>query len=521
MRHADEERFTALVSWATLHGASLHPALEIYKDDVTGFSMRVKSSSGPEEAKLKPLDEILACPLEISLSYLNALTGQPLSTTPSDQDSQCSAKFPPELLKGAPHIVGRFYLMQQYLLGKASFWYPYIATLPQPDVISSWSSPPFWPEEDAEFLEGTNTGIAADTIRAQLKEEFKLARKALKEADFEDWQDYTRLLHNWAYSIFASRSFRPSLVMPKAIQNNALPDRVAIDDFSVLLPVFDIINHSMKAEVRWLVDHESLDAKACRFQTLDTYRPGDQIFNSYGKKTNSELLLSYGFILPETDGLHNDYVHVRKRTALLPHAAAAPAAGGGMQQLPETGAGLTQTPQDFLVSLRPMNHPSSYVGSARQAVARDGRWEIRPEFAHVEDALVWDLCLMVVGEEGKASFMAEISRGGLVSGQVAQEEEGCLQQILCASASLPETVNQVIEKVKQLLLSKLGMDYDRLLSTSPGSSVNEEGIEVTEDVVPQTRNQAVALIYRAQVQKVLETAIETLVPDWQNDIQEE
>lgn len=512
MRPADEERFSALVSWATLHGASLHPALEIYKDDVTGFSMRVKSFMTPKETRLQPCDEVLSCPLEISLSYLNALTGQPLSTTRPENTSNNYPQFPPQILKAAPHIVGRFYLMQQYLLGKASFWYPYIATLPQPDVISSWASPPFWPEEDAEFLEGTNTGIAADTIRAQLKEEFKLARKALKEANFENWQDYTRLLHNWAYSIFASRSFRPSLVLPKAIQDSVLPETVAIDDFSMLLPVFDIINHSMKAQVQWLVDHESPDAKVCRFQTLDTYMPGDQIFNSYGKKTNSELLLSYGFVLPETDELHNDYVHVRKRAGLVSQTRT--------QQLPGAGAGSTETPQDFLVSLRPINDPSSYVGSARQTVAKDAGSEIRPEFAHIEDSLVWDLCLMVVGEENKLSFMAEILGDTSATGQIAQEAV-CLQRILSASASPPESINQVIEKVKQLLLSKLGMDYDRLLSTAPGASVDEEGNEVVTDVVPQTSNQAIALLYRAQTKKVLETVIETLVPDWQNDAEED
>lgn len=507
MRQADEERFLALVSWAKLHGASLHPALEIYKDDVTGFSMRVRSSSNPDEITLKPFDEILTCPLGISFSYLNAVTGQPLSPTPLQQSSQSAAPFPPELLKAAPHIIGRFFLIQQYLLGKASFWYPYIATLPQPHVASSWSSPPFWPEEDAEFLEGTNTGIAAETIRAQLKDEFKLARKALKDANFENWQGYTRLLYNWAYSMFASRSFRPSLVMPKAMQNQALPDGVAIDDFSVLLPVFDIINHSMKAQVSWTVDHESTDAKVCRFQTLDTYKPGDQVFNSYGKKTNSELLLSYGFVLPETDELHNDYVHVRKRS--------------GTQQPSDTGAGSTETPQDFLVSLRPMNDPSSYAGIARQTVAKDVGFTIRPEFAHIEDSLVWDLCLLVVGQDSKTSFMAEVLGGDIpLTGQIAQEAE-CLKRILSASAPPQEKVVEVIEKVKQLLLSKLGMDYDRLMSTAPGASVDEEGNEVITEVAPQTNNQALALLYREQTKKVLERVIEALIPDWQNEGEEE
>ncbi|KAF3765777.1 SET domain-containing protein, partial [Cryphonectria parasitica EP155] len=346
MKEVDKKRFSALLSWANLHGASLHPALEIYKDDLTGFSIRFKSDLSQDAANLKPGDEILICPLKASLSYLNAITGGPLVSTPSEQ-TDTSSSFPSGFNDLPPHVIGRFFLMKEFLAGKSSFWYPYITTLPQPDVLSTWSLPPFWPEDDAEFLECTNTGISAQAIRDQLKKEFKEARKALKDAGCEDWRDYTRTLHDWAFSIFASRSFRPSLVIPKALRDAALPKGVAIDDFSILLPVFDIINHSPRAQVRWLVDDESSVAHTCRFQSFDTYQPGDQIFNSYGKKTNSELLLSYGFILPETDDIHNDYLHVRKRTG----------AGGPADSVP--GAGSAGPPQDFLVSLRPINHPSS------------------------------------------------------------------------------------------------------------------------------------------------------------------
>ncbi|KAJ2969377.1 hypothetical protein NUW58_g10003 [Xylaria curta] len=33
-----------------------------------------------------------------------------------------------------------------------------------------------------------------------------------------------------------------------------------------------------------------------------------QIYNNYGMKTNAELLLGYGFVSPETEAFHNDYV---------------------------------------------------------------------------------------------------------------------------------------------------------------------------------------------------------------------
>lgn len=414
-----------------------------------------------------------------------------------------------------PHVIGRFFLMQQYLAGKSSFWYPYIATLPQPDAISSWSLPPFWPEDDFAFLEGTNTGIAAQVIQDQLKGEFKEARKVLKAANFSDWQDYTRPLYHWAFAMFSSRSFRPSLVIPPAVQDAVLAPSaaaaVAIDDFSILLPVFDIINHNPKADVRWLVDDDVSAAAVCRFQTLDPYQPGEQVFNSYGKKTNSELLLSYGFILPETDAMHNDYVHVRKKAAAADQ---------------DTSSSAAQQPQDFLVSLRPMRDTSSLAGRARQKAAVE-KEQVRPEFSHVEDSLVWDLSLMVVGDGNKVAFMERILNAEIgPDGPTPTQELECLGRIVSissssSSSSLPEQVLQVVEQVKQVLLAKLGMEYDKLCSTDPGVAVDEEGDEVLVEVVPQNKNQQLAMQYREQVKKVLENAISSLAPDWQNEGDEE
>lgn len=520
MRQADEERLAALISWSKTHGATLHPALEVYKDNVTGFSMRVRQNLRSHEDNFKSGDEILTCPLQTSLSYLNAVTDRPLLTSADAAEwPKGSPAFPPAFMALPPHVIGRFYLIKQYLLGATSVWHPYITTLPQPDALGSWSLPPFWPEDDAAFLEGTNTGIAAEQICGQVKKEFKEARRILKEAGFSAWQDYTRPLHNWAFSIFASRSFRPSLVIPKAVRDFELPNAVGIDDFSVLLPVFDIINHNIKAQVRWLVDHDSSQAKLCRFQTFDTYGPGEQVFNSYGRKTNSELLLSYGFVIPETEGIHNDYVHVRTKATT----------GEGGQVV--AGAGPAGAPQDFLVGLRPMNHPSSYVGQYRQKVAKDANFTIRFEFANVEDSLIWDLCLMVIGKHtyNKSWFIsrildaqpkAEIFGSDALVGSPEQEAE-CLRRILSPSAALPEDINQVVEEVKQLLLAKVGMEYDKLCEMDPAISVDDEGNEAIVEVKTQTRNQELALQYRGQIRRVFENAISALAPDWQDGVMEE
>lgn len=516
MKEADEARFAKLVSWATEHGAELHPAVEIYKDDVTGFSMRVKPTPEAGAPELKPGDSILTCPLKISLSYLNTECGGPILSPPSER-TESMPVFPPKFMDLQPHIIGRFYLIKQYLLGKASFWHPYIATLPQPSNLSSWSLPPFWPEEDALFLEGTNAGIASAEIQAHIKKEFKDARRLLRDAAFDGWQDYTRLLYNWAFSMFASRSFRPSLVTSQAVRTLELPFKTGIDDFSVLLPVYDIINHDLRAKVRWAADE-----RTCRLLSFDTYKPGEQIFNNYGKKTNSELLLAYGFMVPEAEGLHNDYVHLRKKTS---PAQAEEGLGTNGTARDETGAAQSHglEPRDFLVSLRPMHHPSSLVGKARQMVCA---FRIRDEFAHVEDSLVWDLCISGMSNDDKAAFMDAIGtkerpdptsppvqpddRNPELTATQQLREHRCLRGVLDAdkTTELPE-----VNKAKEVLLAKLGMEYDKLCETGAVGVDEETGEEV--EIGPENRNQELAMLYRAQSKRVLENAIAALVPGWE------
>jgi hypothetical protein len=528
MKETDQASFNALLEWSRAHGGTVHPALEVYKDDVTGFSMRVKASSTEEpDPTIKPGEEVLACPLGTSLSFLNATTDAPILAG-SPERVEPHPAFPPRFMEIQPHVIAHFYLMKQYLLGKDSFWYPYISTLPQPDSISSWSLPPFWPDEDFEFLEGTNAAVAAQEIQVNAKRDFKEARKILKAEDFENWQDYTRHLFNWAFSIFASRSFRPSLVTPASVQERELPKNVGIDDFSVLLPVYDIINHDIKANVRWSVDHQGDASAGCRFITFDSYKPGEQVFNTYGKKTNSELLLSYGFMLPETEVFHNDYVHLRKKESpTATNEQAQPPEGTStrdMESSDRTGTPQPkkQPPKDFLVSLRPMNHPSSFVGQNRNLVAKEAGFDLRSEFSHVEDALVWDLCLSIVGgDDAKDAFIDKV----LGTAREAQpptpdyqraREQDALRKVLSSSVKLPREVEVVVAHVKELLLAKLGMEYDKFCEADPGMGVDEEGNEVEVEVEPQTRNQEIALEYRRQVKKVLENAIGALVPDWKD-----
>ncbi|KAK5662446.1 hypothetical protein OQA88_8357 [Cercophora sp. LCS_1] len=464
MKEADQKRIEKLIAWAQHHGAELHPSLEVYHDDITKFSLRVRPSV---TAELEPGFVAVTCPLSITLSYLNALVDGPLLLPPSS--TQHTPAFPARFMTSSPpHVTGRFFLMQQYLKGADSFWSPYISTLPKPELVNSWALPAFWPEDDIAFLEGTNASVAIGEIQENVKREFKQARKVLKEESFPGWQDYSRLLYNWAFCIFTSRSFRPSLITSPSSSKgikDILPPSCGIDDFSILQPLFDIANHSMTARYAWDL---ASNPNACGLICKDVYPAGGQIYNNYGMKSNSELLLGYGFILPETGDLHNDYVHVRKR-----------------QTDSETGK-----PKDFLISLRPINHPSSLAGRSRPAAPGPCQLHLLPQFSHFEPSLIYDLAWAVS----------------------SPEEQQALQEFAVSDGSqapsVPAELQELIERIEYGLSAKLMQDYQRLQESEP---TEEDGTE--DEASPaqaSNRNQKLALDYRTQCEKVLVTALQAL-----------
>ncbi|KAK3937360.1 ribosomal lysine N-methyltransferase set10 [Diplogelasinospora grovesii] len=493
MKDSDQHKFDALLEWAQSHGAALHPAVEIYNDDATKFSIRVRS-----DQQLDAGSTVVTCPTFITLSYLNALTNSPhsFSSRPAAGTSPSQpAAFPPRFMQEVPpHVIGRFFLIQQYLLGRDSFWYPYIATLPQPEHLSSWTLPAFWPAADVAFLSGTNADAAIEETRENVRREFKHAHKILKKEEHAGWEEYTRVLYNWAFCIFTSRSFRPSLILPEPTQQVLLGGGagllgeeegvVGLEDFSMLQPVLDIANHDITKAVTWnntTTTTRRQDISGCEMVTKDRYGPGQQVYNNYGNKTNSELLLGYGFILPVTeDGLHNDYIHVRKRVD---------------QKEQERGGG---KPKDFLIGLRPMHHPSSVVGRSRQLLLGENNAEGMRGFEHVEDGLILDLVLAVAVEEERGVIE------GLLLAERQQEQQGQVGAISILEVTLTDwkeedgKLGELRDRVKGALLTKLGNDFERLVQMDP-------------EFAPATKNQELALQYREQCKRVYEAAIQALM----------
>lgn len=438
---------SSLLEWATSHGATLHPSLEISRDEHSGAGFRVK-----KDGSISPGDAVVTCPTPLTLSYLNALP-----TPPAPFHKDPSPGFPAAFLSSAPpHVVGRFFLVQQFLRGSESHWFPYIRSLPQPEVAESWLIPPFWEEDDLELLQGTNLEVSVGEINATLEREFDDAKKLLGE--WEHAGGYTRHLYNWAYAIFTSRSFMPSLVVPNR-HGLELPDGVSWDDFSVLMPLFDVGNHSMSAKTSW----DTEPGTGCRLVSGDAYAAGEQVFNNYGMKTNAQLLLAYGFVIPVTDELHNDYVHIRKR--------AAPGEEGKKQP-------------EYLFSLRPMADKSSVIGRAMREESLTAE-ETFPAFRHVQDGMILDLTQQIVNHNPALQPPSDGSAS-------------LLRRVL--TADLPRESAQLLNVVIATVQHKALQELEKL---------DESEIEVDEGQVAElTRCQALAVGYRRRCREVLEAVLE-------------
>lgn len=86
-----------------------------------------------------------------------------------------------------------------------------------------------------------------------------------------------RELFLWAATIFSSRSFTSSILMPTASKP------AETESFALLYPVLDLFNHRFGAKVFWNVNHGDFE-----ISTTDPVKAGNEVFNNYAPKGNQE-----------------------------------------------------------------------------------------------------------------------------------------------------------------------------------------------------------------------------------------
>ncbi|CZR58153.1 uncharacterized protein PAC_08044 [Phialocephala subalpina] len=298
------DKVNELIQWGLWNGIQLHNRVGIYEDPAMGLSFRALGTIPPET-------QLAVSPPTTALSYLNAVGAL-------DFKNYDSPQFPPEFIGGLndkyPYIIGNFFLMQQFLMREKSHWWQYIQTLPQPDQPERLATPLWWSDEDLQFLAGTNAELYVERKHKSWTFDYNRGFTELR-GRLIDADKYTFDLYKWAATIFGTRSFRPSLTVSVSarlyehystvatttriysLESTKAIEHVREDGFPILYPVLDIGNHNGKKQMRWSTEPGSW----FKLTTTVGIAEGCQIFNHYGTKSNSELLVGYGFMLESSD----------------------------------------------------------------------------------------------------------------------------------------------------------------------------------------------------------------------------
>ncbi|KAL0400380.1 UNVERIFIED_CONTAM: Ribulose-1,5 bisphosphate carboxylase/oxygenase large subunit N-methyltransferase, chloroplastic [Sesamum radiatum] len=193
-------------------------------------------------------------------------------------DSEWSCREAGEVLK--QYNVPDWPLLATYLISEAglmnsSRWSNYISALPrQPYSLLYWTR-----AELDRYLE-------ASEIRQRAIERINDVIGTYNDLRDRIFSKYPDLFPD---EVFNVESFKWSfgILFSRLVRLPSMDGRVA------LVPWADMLNHS--CEVETFLDYDK-SSQGVVFTTDRAYQPGEQVFISYGKKSNGELLLSYGFV---------------------------------------------------------------------------------------------------------------------------------------------------------------------------------------------------------------------------------
>ncbi|OQO03935.1 hypothetical protein B0A48_10577 [Cryoendolithus antarcticus] len=270
-------------------GAYLHPDVRISYSPEAGGHWRAN-------AAVEPGTRLVVVPHSLAFSHLNALVDDAYPV------------FKQQRVALGVEITGFFYLMLQYLHHESSFWKHYLEALPKPE---DQHTTPLWFDnaDDESWLADTDAAYTAQKRREAYLGQYDTGVTVLRKAGI-DTSSLTWDLFRWAVTMYTSRSFSSRSIAPQdskywaAYKSGTGDSRQAVlldlshasaDDrnFSVLFPVIDSANHTVDSKVDW-----TFDPGRFSLATVDSIQASVEVNNNYGPKGNDELLLGYGFCIP-------------------------------------------------------------------------------------------------------------------------------------------------------------------------------------------------------------------------------
>ena len=175
------------------------------------------------------------------------------------------------------------FLLEEKAKGSASPYHLYLATLPT--NVSHF--PVMWSDATLDLLQGSLALPLIRSYQRDINADHLLVMHSLPSFSLEEWM--------WARLTVSSRGFGGKLE--------------GVDEL-LLVPLIDLINHSLEPNTVWGFDPSTLTFHTTTARPL---RADEEVHESYGDKCNSLLLTYYGFTMPS-----NPHNSCSLRLALAP-----------------------------------------------------------------------------------------------------------------------------------------------------------------------------------------------------------
>lgn len=291
-----------VLSWASANGAKYNKDIS-FESTEKGISAIYKG-----DQKFNNLEDLLEVPETITITPVLAervFGGQIIprgNRTPLTQLLLAKLRFDPQST-----TVGD--------VNVSEFFKPYVQSLPTGREIGS---PLFWDDAERGLIKGTDAHLAIDHQTSELVEEWYKVITSLGpeyhtkdyQQDISFYQTYTRGKSEQFVSYFNNpiswTSFPAYLWAAATFTSRAFPFLLAGNEEcrdineAFLVPIFDLLNHNNSVNVKWDSTKDN-NQRIFTFKTEQEITNSTEIYNSYGPKTNQELLFGYGFVLEDNN----------------------------------------------------------------------------------------------------------------------------------------------------------------------------------------------------------------------------
>ena len=175
-------------------------------------------------------------------------------------------------LHSPKHCLLAIYLLEQKQ-DPNSLFKTYISTLPK----ECENFPIFYGEQEMRELKGSPLFEAVEQRRFEIESDFKSLLQ--KDIGFKiTYEDFC-----WARMVVCSRIFGIVIGEQKT---------------DALVPLADMLNHGVMKQTVWSYSNAR---EGFVIESLENIPKGIQIYDSYGRKSNSRFLLNYGFVIENNE----------------------------------------------------------------------------------------------------------------------------------------------------------------------------------------------------------------------------